>query len=204
MIHITYSGEEKALAERIRDDLAHSVPLSGPVLIVLVSPSSLADRHVQAEVEKARAKGIHILPILTEEVELPARLLDERPLDFSGGYDRERLLRRLAQATMRPEELRRANRRALTVIGGIALLIFAVALVTINRGLIAFPVAEYNEEATFQAEWVNGLIRETLESVQPRTTEDALNFQATHEAAPTRLYLYIRETATALPRAGDS
>ncbi len=204
MIHITYSGEEKALAERIRDDLAQSVPLTGPVLIVLVSRASLADRHVQAEVEKARAKGIHIVPILTEAVELPVRLLDGRPLNFSGGYDRERLLARLAQSTMKPDALRRANRRALTVIGGIALLVFAVALVTINRGLIAFPVAEYNEEATFQAEWVNGLIRETLEQVQPRSTEDALNFPATHAAAPTRLYLYIRETATALPKAGGS
>ncbi|MCY3797408.1 MAG: hypothetical protein OXG84_06355 [Chloroflexi bacterium] len=204
MIHITYSGQEERLAERIRDDLAQSVPLTGPVLIVLVSRASLADRHVQAEVEKARANGIHIVPILTEAIELPARLMDWRPLNFSGGYDRERLLERLAQATMKPDALRRANRRALTVIGGIALLVFAVALVTINRGLIAFPVAEYNEEATFQAEWVNGLIRETLEQVQPRTTEDALNFPATHAAAPTRLYLYIRETATALPKAGGS
>ena len=204
MIHITYSREEERLAERIRDDLAHSVPLSGAVLIVLVSRQSLADQHVQAEVEKARAKGIHIVPILTEEVELPARLNDRRPLNFSGGYDSDRLLRRLAQSTMRPDELRRANRRALTVIGGIALLMFGIALIAIVSGSIAFPVAEYNEEATFQAMWIDGLIRETLENVQPRTTEDALNFPATHEAAPTRLYLYIRETATALPKAGGS
>ena len=66
--------------------------------------------------------------------------------------------------------------------------------------LVAFPVAEYNEEATFQAQWIDGLIRETLEAVQPRSTEDALNFAATHEAAPTRLFYYIRETATALAR----
>lgn len=204
MIHITYSREEQRLAERIRDGLAHSVPLTGPILIVLVSRASLADRHVQAEVDKALAQGIHIVPILTEAVELPARLMDGPPLDFSGGYDRERLLERLAQATMRPEELRRANRRALTVVGGIALLMFGIALIAIVSGSIAFPVAEYNEEATFQAEWVNGLIRETLENVQPRSTEDALNFPATHEAAPTRLYLYIRETATALPKAGGS
>ena len=204
MIHITYSREETALAERIRDDLAQSVPLSGPVLIVLVSRASLADRHVQAEIEKARIDRLHIVPILTEAVALPATLMDGRPLNFSGGYDRERLLERLAQAMMRPDELRRANRRALTVIGGIALLMFGIALIAIVSGRIAFPVAEYNEEATFQAEWVNGLIRETLENVQPRTTEDALNFPATHEAAPTRLYLYIRETATALPKAGGS
>lgn len=204
MIHITYSDDEKALAERIRDDLAHSVPLSGPVLIVLVSRTSLADRHVQAEVDKSLAKGIRIIPIVTEELELPERFMDRRPLDISGGYDRERLLARLEQAAMRSQDLRRANRRAFALIGGIALLVFAVALVTINRGLIAFPVTEYNEEATFQSKWIGGLIGETLEAVQPRSTEDALNFPATHEAAPTRLYLYIRETATALPRSGGS
>lgn len=204
MIHITYSREEEHLAKRIRDDLAHSASLSDPVLIVLVSRASLADRHVQAEVERASVEPLHIIPILTEAVEAPEALMDQRPLNFSGGYDRERLMERLESATIRPDELRRANRRALMLIGGIALLMFGIALVAIVSGSIAFPVAEYNEEATFQAEWVNGLIRETLEDVQPRSTEDALNFPATHEAAPTRLYLYIRETATALPKAGGS
>ena len=48
--------------------------------------------------------------------------------------------------------------------------------------MVGFPVAEYNEDATFQAQWVDGLIRETLEHVQPRSTEDALNFPATYAA----------------------
>ena len=69
MIHITYSRDEKALAERIRDDLAHSASWSVPVLIVLVSRASLADRHVQAEIEKGRVERLHIIPILTEAVE---------------------------------------------------------------------------------------------------------------------------------------
>jgi hypothetical protein len=204
MIHITYSREEERLAERIRDDLAHSVSSTEPVLIVIVSHASLADQHVQAEIAMARAERLRILPIRTDSVALPENLMDLRPLDFRGGYDRERLLERLAPATMQSDDLRRANRRALIVIGGIALLMFGIALIAIVSGTIAFPVAEYNEEATFQAEWVNGLIRETLENGQPRTTEAALHFPATHEAAPTRLYLYIRETATALPKSGGS
>ena len=105
---------------------------------------------------------------------------------------------------MTPADIRRANRRALIVIASIAALMFGIAVVAMVNGFVAFPVAEYNEEATFQSLWIDGLIRETLEQVQPRTTEDALNFPATHEAAPTRLYLYIRETATALPNAGRS
>ena len=201
MIRITYAREQKPLALRIRDDLSDTYQLSHPLLIVLVSRQSKADPHVRAEIEKARAERAHIVPILSEKIALPSSLRNQRPLDFSGGYDHARLQRRLEQVTMTPADIRRANRRALFVIGGIALLMFGIALIAIASGLVAFPVEEYNEEATYQAEWVNGLIRETLEQVQPRTTADALNFPATHEAAPTRLYLYIRETATALPKA---
>ena len=204
MIRITYAREQKQLALRIRDDLSDHYGSSRPLLIALVSRQSMADPHVQAEISRAQAERLPIVPILSEKIAPPDALSNQRLLDFSGGYDRAQLLRHLEQEMMTSADIRRANRRALIVIGGIALLVFAVALVTINRGLIAFPVAEYNEDATFQAEWVNGLIRETLEQVQPRTTEDALNFPATHEAAPTRLYLYIRETATALPKAVDS
>ena len=204
MIHITYSREQAPLAEQVRDDLASLPPPPQPLLIVLVSRQSNADPHVQAEIASALAEGARVLPILCETSPLPAALEGWPPLDFNAGYDRERLLHWLAPAKEPSEALRRANRRGLAIIGGIALLVFAIALVTINRGVIAFPVAEYNEDATFQAEWVNGLIGETLEAVQPRTTEDARNFAATFEVAPTRLYLYIRETATALPKAGGS
>ena len=204
MIRITYAPEQKPLALQIRDDLSGLPELSQALLIVLVSSKSKADPQVQAEIEKAQGERAHILPILSENIALPASLENRVCLDFSGGYDRERLLRQLEQAAMRSPDIRRANRRALTVIGGIALLMFAIALIAIAGGFVAFPVAEYNEEATFQALWIGGLIGQTLEYVQPRSTEDALNFSATHQAAPTRLYLYIRETATALPNAGGS
>ncbi len=204
MIRITYSQDQQPLAERIRDDLSDSVQLTLPLLIVLVSRQSNADPHVQAELEKARSKGLPILPVLCEVIALPPALAEQRALDFSGGYDRARLLRRLARLTRTPIDVRRANRRALVTIGGIAALMFGIALVAIASGFVAFPVAEYNEEATFQAQWIGGLIGQTLEHVQPRTTEDARHFPATHESAPTRLYFYIRETATALPKAGGS
>ena len=204
MIRITYAPEQKPLALQIRDDLSGLPELSQALLIVLVSSKSKADPQVQAEIEKAQGERAHILPILSENIAPPASLENRDCLDFSGGYDRERLLRQLEQAAMSSPAIRRANRRALTGIGGIALLMFAIALIAIAGGFVAFPVAEYNEEATFQAQWIGGLIGQTLEYVQPRSTEDALNFPATHQAAPTRLYLYIRETATALPNAGGS
>ncbi len=200
MIHITYAAEQKALAERIRDDLSGAFESPPPLLIVLVSAASNQDPVVTAEIARARRNGAQLLPILAENVALPEALAYEKPLNFSAAYQRDSLLRRLAQLTMTNKEARQANQRALLVIGAIALLMFSLAIIGMLSGLVAFPVAEYNEEATFQSLWIDGLIRETLEYAQPRSTEDALNFAATLEAAPTRLYNYARGTATALPR----
>ncbi len=202
MIHITYSPENAQLAEEIRADLGKSgASVPGPLLIVLVSRAANADPAVQAEIKNAQRAGRPILPLLTERVALPPALEKALPLDFSAGYQRSKLLRHLTPAAMTPGDLRRANRRALVFIALVAIVMFSLAIAAISAGLVAFPVVEYNEEATFQALWIDGLIRETLEHVQPRSTEDAQNFAATHEAAPTRLYYYIRGTATALANA---
>jgi hypothetical protein len=198
MIRITYAAPQAALAERIRDELTDAFPSARPVLIVLVSAASNADAYVQAEIAQARAAGAQLLPILVENVALPPALEDEKPLSFVNGFKRESLLRRLSQASMTGADIRKANRRALTIIGGIALVMFILAIISMASGIVGFPTAEYKEEATFQALWIDGLIRQTLEAVQPRSTADARNFAATHEAAPTRLFYYIRETATAL------
>ncbi len=200
MIRITYSVKQTALAERIRDDLAAEVYRSQSLLIVLVSAASNADPVVQAEVKQALESGERILPILADGTALPRTLEKHAALDFSRGYSRERLLAAVTTATTSRVELRRANRRALAVIGALAALMFGVAIVTMTGGIVGFPAAEYNEEATFQAQWIDGMIGETLAYVQPRTTEDAHDFAATYEAAPTRLYFYIRGTATAAAR----
>ena len=200
MIRITYTAQDRALAQQIRDDLTGEFESAPPLLIVLVSAASNQDPVVAAEIERARQSGTQVLPILTENVALPEQLAYEKALNFAGGYQLDNLLRRLSHLTMTGAEVRQANRRALLVIGAIALVMFGLAIIGMLSGLVAFPVAEYNEEATFQAQWIDGLIRETLESVQPRSTVDALNFASTLEAAPTRLYYYVRGTATALPR----
>lgn len=201
MIRITYSPEQQRLAERIRDDLTNET--APPVLLALVSAQSNSDPTVQAEIKQARRKRIHIIPILTENAALPELLDGCRPLDFAAGYSRERLRRRLSQATMTPADVRQANRRALMMISGIALLMFGLAIIALMSGQVAFPVDEYNEEATFQAQWIQGLIVETLAAAQPRSADDAVHFEATLQAAPTRLLLYIRETATAIARAQE-
>jgi hypothetical protein len=200
MISITYSADQKALAEQIRDDLAAAgMQPAHPVLIVLVSEQSNADPSVQQEIEAEKTRCHTIIPILTESVALPASLDDYKPLNMTSGYKSKTLFTRLSQSTMTRTDVATANRRAMIVIGIIALVMFGFAIVGIMGGVVAFPVKEYNEEATYEAEWVNGLIYETLEAAQPRTTQDAENFDATLEAVPTRVYLFIRETATALP-----
>ncbi len=199
MIRITYSAEQQRLAEQIRDDLAGAAPPAQPILLVLVSALSNSDPAVQAEIRQAQQKGIRIIPILAENTALPQLLDGCKALNFTAGYHRRRLWRSLSQAAMTKADVRQSNRRALMVIAGIALLMFGLAIVTLMSGLIAFPVDEYNHEATFQAQWIHGMIGETLESVQPRSTQDALHFEATLDIAPTRLFLYIRETATAMP-----
>jgi hypothetical protein len=205
MINITYSADQKALAERIRNDLANAgFQPEVPVLLVLVSAVSNNDPTVQAEITRSIKKAVSIIPILAEDVTLPESLDVYKPLNFVGSYKWQSLMTRLSQTTMNSDDVKKANRRAFLVIGAIALLMFFAGIYGIASGTVAFPVDEYNEEATFQAEWVNGLIVETLEYVQPHTTQDANNFDATLESAPTRLYLYIRGTATALPNSqGD-
>ncbi len=202
MIRITYAQAQASLAEAISADIAGHVDASRPLLIVLVSRQANSDPFVRAEIERALRQGDALLPILVDDIALPATLTGLRCLDFKDGYNREGLLAQLSQATRTGAALRRANRRALLVIGGLAALMFALALVAISSGFVAFPVDEYNEEATLQAQWIDGLIGETLEFVQPRSTEEARNFAATYEAAPTRLHFYIRGTATAQAKAG--
>ena len=203
MIRITYAAGDHVLAERIRDDLAGSQP-TAPLLIALISDQSNADEAVQAAIDAALNADAAILPILTDSAPLPPSLAYAKALDFRRGYQAAQLLRRVDQLTMSRAHQKQANRRALVVIGGIALLMFVIAIAGIMGGLVAFPVAEYNEEATFQAQWIDGLIRETLEAAQPHTTQDAAGFAATLEAAPTRLYYYIRGSATAMSFAGNA
>ncbi|MCY4245972.1 MAG: hypothetical protein OXE95_00165 [Chloroflexi bacterium] len=198
MIRITYAPADEALAHSIRADLSHRAAQTQSLLIVLASEAALAEPSVQSEIGRAQQGGALILPILTGDVELPPALTKLRPLDFRAGYKGDLLRKRVDALPAHHRAARRANRRALLIFAGLAAIMFSLAIVGMSAGLVAFPVAEYNEEATFQAQWINGLIRETLEYVQPRSTADAMNFAATYEAAPTRLHFYVRGTATAM------
>lgn len=202
MIRITYAPAQAELAETISADIAADLDPAHPLLIVLLTQQASGDAYVGAELERALQRGDTVVPLLLDQAPLPETLRDFRALDFRSGYDAEALRGHLNQVARTNASIRRSNRRALVVIGGIAALMFAVAIFAISGGLVAFPVDEYNEEATLQAQWIDGMIGATLEYVQPRTTADAQSFAATYEAAPTRLRFYIRGTATASAGAG--
>ena len=154
----------------------------------------------KAKLKRALKRGDTIIPILTESVSVPESLDDYKPLNMAGGYKSKPYSHALEPIDNDAHGCcNRLTVAPLTVIGFIALMMFSLAIIGIMGGVVAFPVDEYNEEATYQAEWVNGLIVETLEYAQPRTTQDAENFEATLEAVPTRVFLFVRETATALP-----
>ncbi|MCY3573981.1 MAG: hypothetical protein OXG92_05125 [Chloroflexi bacterium] len=203
MIRITYAPADQALAHSIRADLSQGASPAQSLLVVLASDAALAEPSVQSEIAQAQQQGSPILPILTGAGELPPALAKLRPLDFRDGYQSDLLLQRVDKLTNRRRDIRKANRRALLVFAGLATIMFSLAIAGMSAGLVAFPVAEYNEEATFQAQWIDGLIRETLEYVQPRSTADAMNFAATYAAAPTRLHFYVRGTATAVSQAPE-
>jgi len=202
MIHITFAPADASLAAAIRDDLARGTPATSPLRIVLLSSQAIADPTLQAELTAAHARGERVVPLLLEELELPAPWQRSQPLDMRGGYDGRHLRAHIARFAQQERQLRRSNRRFFALFAGIATTVFLVAMVALYNGSVAFPVDEYNEEATLQAEWVEGLIGATLEAVQPRTTADAQQFAATYAVAPTRLHFYIRGTATALAQDG--
>lgn len=201
MIHITFAPEQAQLAKRMRAELAGAGEADTALLIAIHSRQARGDQFVQAEIARALREGQAILPILVDDAALPEALTGRKSLDFRSGYDRAALLAHLSRRGQ-GDSLRKANRRALMLIGGLAALMFGLSLVAISSGFVAFPVDEYNEEATLQAEWIDGLVSETLQYAQPRSTQDAANFAATFAAAPTRLHFYIRGTATALAKEG--
>jgi len=64
----------------------------------------------------------------------------------------------------------------------------------LGGGVIAFPTQEY---ATIDVE-VTLTIQAYIDELLPRSTQDAVNFPSTLEAAPTRLEPLLREAATAV------
>jgi hypothetical protein len=204
MLTITYTAADTDLAARLQNDLRDSpVANTDRVAIVILSPQALNDREVTQAIVQALDKGLHILPVLAKPVTLP-KLIDHLPaLDFSERYDKAALLERVQMLASEeaglPLRVRTPQVRASNRFYGLALIVivvgmFVLSLLALGGGIIAFPNAEY---ATIDVE-VTGTIQAYIDELLPRSTQDAIDFPKTLEAAPTRLEPLLRDAATAV------
>lgn len=199
MLNITYAPNDADLAERLQRDLSSSgLELDYHFLLVLVSPESTREATVLKAIQDALSEGHKVVPIITRPADLPEAIRHLPPLDLSKGYDFERVRHTIEQFDR--DEItrrRRMNWRILAGIVVVVLVIFGVSVAALIDGTVAFPVDEYATENAVRAATINALVEPTLAGALPRSTEDALNFPQTLEAATTRNAPFLRGTATA-------
>lgn len=201
MLNITFSAGDAHTAEQMQNDLSQSgVRPENPMLIVLITPDSVEDEVVLSGITKAQTAGQVIAPVILRKSALPDSLKGVDSLDLSKKYDKKKLIAFVKRRGI-TKERRVNNRRLLFIVTGIVLLMFVISLISIARGIVAFPVDEYSTENAIRDAQVATLVAPQIELVLPRTTEDALNFPATLEAIRNDdLVPFIIETVTAMPQ----
>lgn len=199
MATIVFNPGDAAIAERIRADL--TVIISDENLSIFVwSPQAAADPDIQAAVADAIDQHRHIVPVLVQAAPLPRLIEHLEPVDFSEGYDFDRLIARLAAS---PNELQMKvlspgtvanNRRIGLIVAFFAMGMFLAGLYGVGVMGLQAPAEEYAAVETEIIQTRNAYIDAAL----PRSTEDALNFQATVDAAAPTLRPLLVATATAI------
>jgi hypothetical protein len=205
-ITVAYADADKALAQKLSQDLISADSHGQDVLVVLVSAASNADRDVQAQLVAASEARLHIVPVLLDDSKLP-RLIDHlTPIDFRRGDALEALKQQIAGITApgapRPlvthtPKLKRANLNSAIFIAIPVLLSFFLAIYLVGFMGVQMPQEEYDQVETARVQQRNTLIGPTLDYLLPSDAEGAANFQATIDAAPTRLQPFLIATATA-------
>ena len=191
MITLIYAPADEKLARRIEADLAQSgLAVAEKVALLLWSPDAASDASVNQAVAAARADGQRILPIMAQPARLPTEITAE-PVDFTLTYNFNALKGWLL---LKPVP---SNRRTLIVLVVAALLMFAAALYMVGVGGIQAPEEEYNAISTEAMQTIQVFLERNL----PHNTQEAANFPATLEHAPTAQRPLLIATATA--RAGE-
>jgi hypothetical protein len=211
MLYITYATEDAALATRQKTDLekagytlSDSLPAGiGNVLIAVLSPGGWSNAAVQENIFRALDNSQHIIPVLSGMTVLPKLIDHLATVDFTNGYPFD-ILKAEVDRLSSPEAarpmkaltpyVRRANRRVGYWLFALALIWFIVALIVVGVYNIQAPTAEYNSIATFAQATINVYVGRNL----PRTTEDAINFPLTIQAAPTAQRPLLIATGTRL------
>ncbi|MBL8162199.1 MAG: toll/interleukin-1 receptor domain-containing protein [Anaerolineae bacterium] len=207
MITITHASADAELAARLSADLSKhgetSSSAEGKLLIAILSPEGSSDADVQAAIIRALDNGQHIIPVVARPVPLPKLIDHLTPIDFTTAYDVQSVVTRIKEHTapgaasplkVRTPKVKAANQRYGYWLTILALIWFTLAVLMIGIGGLRAPVEEYNTIETQVAATIAIIIRENL----PRSTEDALNFPATVQAAPTAQRPALIATATAM------
>jgi hypothetical protein len=199
MLNISYTPKDMKTAEEMQKDLTAAVlRLDHSILIVLLNAEALADKDLLKAIESAQREKHLIVPVLLQEVALPVSLQGTRTLDLSKGYDKNKLISFVKNADL-DEDVKVRNRRLLFYVGGAALLVFAISIASLASGIVAAPNDEFATENALQDAQIETVTAPELELVRPRSTEDALNFPATVDAARRNLQPFLMGTATAIP-----
>jgi hypothetical protein len=131
------------------------------------------------------------LPKLIEHLEI---------VDFTQGYNREALVARFSEPAstlhmkVHTPATQVSNRRAAYVIAAIVLVMFLSGVYLVGVLGVQAPAEEYDLVETEIIQTRDYYI----DSVLPRSTEDALNFQATVDASRPTLRPVLIATATAV------
>jgi hypothetical protein len=205
MLYITSAPEDNTLATRLRADLTQAgypVEENGDLLIAVLSPAGATNATVQSAIVSALDKGQHIIPVLASPVKLP-KLIDHLiPLDFSQQYNlaalRERVNVLSSPDAPKPLKVLTPTVRASNNRIGVWLTVLVLAWFIIGVALVGFfgiqaPREEYNTIETIAAATVQSYLAPNI----PRSTQDAENFPATLQAAPTAQRPLLSGTATA-------
>lgn len=208
---LTYSPQDANLAGRLEKDLQAAnftvqPVLSGErrdILIALISPAGSVDQSVQNTIIQALDNGQHIIPLLIGPAMLPKLINHLKSLDFGQGYPLNALLDRIAAVSSPDAGLplkvltpsaRRKNSSTAYWLAILAVIWFVIGIVAVGVFGIQMPADEYNNVDTEVAATINVYVDQNL----PRSTEDAINFPATIQAAPTAQRPFLIATATAM------
>ncbi|MEO8397148.1 MAG: hypothetical protein ABI700_29405 [Chloroflexota bacterium] len=217
MLKVINTSGDQAVAQQIIGDFKQagyevsSEPLvHGDIAILLLSQAAVADSTLQATLIKALDLSLHIVPVMTQAVDLPDLINHLDVIDFSGGYDfavlRQQVDLELSPGAplvmrVRTPNVKRSNRTAGIVLGVAALIMFAVGLYGVGVLHLQAPIKEFNTVDTEVALTVDKIVAPvmaTYELYYPHSTQDALNYPATLRAVPTVYRPFVEATATAI------
>lgn len=214
-VTIAAPAADESLARRLSADLhaagytvADTVTSSANAVLILLRPAAIQnDTALNQTLMTALEAEQHVIPLTLDDAPLPRIISNLQPLDFGGEtYPLLDLTTRIdyLQSTEAPRPLtvltpktRARNRKLGLLIGIPALLLFIAGVVLVGTGLIRPPSEEYILVETQRVETRNAMINPTLDAFLPRSTADAVNFESTVQAMPTRLQPFLAATATA-------